>query len=264
MIEFLNAMAPVFYIFLIVSSVVFGVSQAVNLWLVKTVNKIRKEVNKNYSNSLSDSERVQVELAINTAKSDYVRFNVVNAKNKKIKRKNKINKFFKLNEKPLIDSGVDLKGVFVNLVKELYIPFSVVNGVERGYLNFTKNEIFSILRTLTFRVNEIFSKSGVSWIKYVKVSFIVGCIHIYKIADNFFEKLWVLIIFKMLNFFIWFGRLFNVASISKFYIKSLSNQSLEYVIYNLVIEIIGKELAVIYKNERNSLEKENKTDKILN
>ena len=86
MIEFLNAMAPVFYIFLIVSSVVFGVSQAVNLWLVKTVNKIRKEVNKNYSNSLSDSERVQVELAINTAKSDYVRFNVVNAKNKKIKQ----------------------------------------------------------------------------------------------------------------------------------------------------------------------------------
>ncbi len=71
MMDILNIISPYFYVGLIVGSVIFGVSLAVNLWVHNTISKIRKEVDKNFSSSLSLIEQQEVNFAINTAKKDY-------------------------------------------------------------------------------------------------------------------------------------------------------------------------------------------------
>ena len=249
MIEFINAVAPFVYWFLVVGSVFFGISIAVNFWLLGGVNKVRKVSDKNFKNNLSEYERERVKIAINTAKISYADWLLQNNKNKKITRKNKFRKAFKLKEKPLINE-VDVKGVFIKLLKDVYEPFGTLNGEKRGYLSFSKNEIFSILNSVSFRVDEILSKSGASWLKNVKVTVLVKGLDIYSNYKNFLSKLWVMIAFNFINFFMWFLRIFSPVSVSKYFIKNLSSQNLSNLISDTIIEVIGKELAVIYKDNR--------------
>ncbi len=134
----------------------------------------------------------------------------------------------------------------------MYKPFSVQNGKERGYLSFTKNEIFKIFHSLLRRIDEILSKSGVSWVKNVKVSLLANGVSVYASYKNFVEKLWVSLIIKTINFFMWFFRVFSPVSITKYFIKDLSNQNLSFLVYDTIVELAGKELAVIYKVERST------------
>ncbi len=253
MIEFLNAVAPFVYWFLIVSSVLFGISLAVNRWLFSSIIKVRNESDKNFKKYVSERECERVNFAINVAKTRYATWLLQNEKNKKIIRKNKFRKALKLKDKPLINS-LSVKDVFVNLLKEVYEPFESLNGRERGYLSFSKNEIFSILNSVTLRVDEILSKSGAKWLKNVKIAVIVKGFNVYSNYKNFFSKLWVMIVYNFINFFAWFFRVFSPVSISKYFIKNLSSQNLSTLISDTLIEVIAKELAVIYKNNRAKVE----------
>ena len=67
---------------------------------------------------------------------------------------------------------------------------------------------------------------------------------------KFFEKLWVVAILKVINFFMWFGRVFSPVALGKYYVKNLSSQGLNMLIYGTIVEIVGKELAVIYKKQK--------------
>ena len=246
MMEFINSVAPYVYVFLIVGSVFFGVSLAVNYWLSITIKKVRKETDKNYVKSLSKAERENVNIAINNAKINYSSWQLQNAKNNKIKLKNKIKKAFKLKEKPLYNE-VNVKDIFIGLLKEVYRPFKDCNATENGYLSFSKNQIFSILNKLTLRVDEILTKSGASWLKNVKIALIVSGIEIYSNYKSFLGKIWVVVVFKFIDFFMWFLKIFSPVSVSKYFIKNLTNQNLSLLISDTLVEIIAKELAVMYK-----------------
>lgn len=248
MIEFLNFILPFVYVFLVLGSVIFGISLAVNLWVHNTVSKIRKEADKNFTSSLTYSEMKDVFFAIETAKKGYCNYI---EESKKIK-KNKSKKIeFNSENTPALSS------VFLALIKDVYKPFSISNGKERGYLSFTKNEIFSVLRTLLKRLDEILSKSGVSWLKNVKISILASGISVYVSYKNFAEKIWVAFIFKAVNFFMWFLRIFSPVSLTKYLVKNFTSQNLSLLIYDTIVEVVGKELAVVYKNERKQETKEN-------
>ena len=249
MIKIINAVSPYVYLFLIVGSVFFGISIAVNFWLAKTINNVRKESDKNFKKYLTDSEQNKVNLAIKSAKIEYSNYNIQKEKNKKINRKNRFKRTLKLKEKPLLNE-FDIKEIFLTFIKDVYSPFSYKNGEERGYLSFSKNEIFSILNLLTLRVDKILSKSGASWIKNVKVSFIVSGIEAYSQYKSFFDKLWVLFAYNFIKFFMWFFRIISPVAISKYFIKNLSSNNLSTIISDTLVEVVGKELAVIYKNNR--------------
>lgn len=249
MIEIINVIAPYVYIFLIVGSVFFGISLAVNFWLSLTIKRVRNETDKNFSKCVSEYERKQVKYAIKTAKISYSNWQLQNNKNKKIKFKNRLRKAFKLKEKPIYNED-NVKDIFINLVKDVYKPFSSENGADKGIFSFSKNQIFSILNNITLRVDEILTKSGVSFLKNVKLAVIVNGIEIYSNYKNFLSKIWVVVVFNLINFFMWFLRIFSPVSVSKYFIKNLSTQNLSELITDTLVEIVGKELAVVYKNNQ--------------
>ena len=246
MIDFLNFISPYIYIVLVVGSVLFGVSLAVNLWVYSTVKKVRKEADKNFIYNLSESEMQGVNFAIKTAKSEYYKIIEEANKRKKLCKK----KALLVSEK----KTNKISDVFLNLLKGVYKPFSIVNGKERGYLSFTKNEIFDVSYTALKRLDELLSKSGISFIKNVKISHLASGVSLYVGYKNFIEKIWVVFIFKTINFFVWFLRIFSPVSISKYLIKNFANQNLSVLLYDTIVEVVGKELAVVYKKERVKLE----------
>ena len=254
MVEFLEAVSPVFYVFLIVSSVLFGISLAINVWLVSVIKKVRKTTDKTFNSSMTDVEIERVKSAINTAKLDYFVYVERSRKIKKTNRNNKVKKVFYLKEKPINIAKKDIKSIFLDLIKNVYEPFSVVNGKKRSYLSFSKNEIFTILNTLIKRIDCIASTPEISFIKNIKLSFISECFYFYGVADKFFNKIWVIITFRLINFFMWFGRVFSPVSLSKYFVKHLSSEGLSYLIYDTMISVVGKELAIIYKNGRTNSE----------
>ncbi len=258
MTEFLNAISPILYVFLVIGSVIFGISLAVNIWLYKTIGKVRKECDNNYQKNVTENENIFIEFHINNAKNEYAKFIAQTKKSNEIKRKNKIKKAFKLKGKK-IEVESSLKDIFLKLISEVSKPFSNYGGEDRSYLSFTKNEAFSILKALSSRLDAILSKSGVKWLKNVRISYVATGVELYVNYKNFFEKTFTIIIFNLINFFIWFFRVFSPVSIGKYFIKNYYSDSLNVLICDTVIELIGKELAVIYKTTR----KGNKNTQIM-
>lgn len=248
MIEFINAVSPFVYLFLIVGSVFFGISIAVNFWLSNAIKKVRKDTDKNFSNNLTGLECERVNFAINTAKISYTAWLLQNSKNKKIIRRNKYRKAFKLKGKlPL--KQVDVKDIFVILLKDVYEALQLDSTLNNGYLSFSKNQIFSTLNSVTSRIDEILSNSGVKWLKNIKIAIIVSGVEFYSNYKSFLGKFWVILVYNFINFFTWFLRIFSPVSISKYFIKNLASQNLSEIISDTLVEIVGKEVAVIYKNK---------------
>ncbi len=249
MIDFLNAVSPIFYCFLIVSSIVFGISFAVSLWLYKTIDKIRKESDLHYKNNITDAENKYINYNISKAKKQYSSLVVKKKSYEKVLRKNKLRKLFGLKPKTA-EFNDDFKEIIIELAKGVSKPFSDVGGEGRGYLSFTKNEIFSLLKTVAFRLDEILSNSNVSFIKNVKISFIASGLDLYFNYKNLLEKTFAVICFKLIDFFVWFFRVFSPVSMGKYFIKNFTADSLSVLICETVIELIGEELAVVYKTSR--------------
>ena len=254
MTEIFEFILSLTYTFLIVSSVIFGISIGVNIWLSNTVKNVQKEVDKNFS-KIDDLEKSKIiENAINKAKLDFNNYVKISKKIERIKKRNKIRKFFKLKEKLLPVNPYDVKLIFNELLLGVYYPFEEDGDEYRGYLSFTEKEIFNVLKSLNKRLGEIFLSSKIVWLSSIKISFIVECVMLSKQIMNFKNKIWVSIILTLLNFFMWFGKLLSPTAISKYYVKSISGDSLNSLLYSTAVEVIGKELAVIYKEQRFTLE----------
>ncbi|MBR2377173.1 MAG: hypothetical protein IKA85_05275 [Clostridia bacterium] len=241
MIEFLNLIAPYFYVLTIIFGVLFGISLAVNLWVSRTIFKIKKETDKNYFSNLTPKEINQVNFAINTAINDFVNLVKEDEKNKKKKIENIDFK----------DDNTSKKyDVLHNLIIDVYEPFSVINENYRGYLSLTKNEIFGFLKTLLDRIDVILSSSDVKFVKKIKISHLLVGKDFYdgykKSRENFLVKF----ICSVIDFFIWFFRITSPASLTKYVVKKFSNQGVVLQFWSAIVEIAGKELAVIYKEER--------------
>ncbi len=238
------------YIFLIVGSVFFGISIGVNLWLSSTVKNVQKEVDNNFK-KIDDEETVKLlSKAINKAKSDFSSYIRLSKKIQKVEKSNKVRRFFKLQEKPVPENLYDLKSIFNELLKGVYYPFENKSEDFRGYLSFSEREVFNILKALNKRLEEIFSSSKIIWLNSIKISFILECVLFSQEITNFKNKVGVAIILSLINFFMWFGKVISPTALSKYYIKSISGDSLNSLIYSTVVEVVGKELAVIYKEQR--------------
>ena len=258
MTEFLIFFGKITYVTLIISSVIFGISIAVDLWINVTIKNINKETDFNFGKIKDEETKNLVISKIDNANTKFVDFLKESKKIDKQKTRNKIRKFFKLKEKKVDKTTLNAKDILIELAKGVYEPFSNVNGVNRGYLSFTEEEIFTTLKLLIERVEKIFNSSNVIWLKTLKVSTLL---QIYNVRGAIKNNLFITVSLSLINFFMWFGRVFSPVSISKYFLKTINSQNLSGLISYSVVNILGKELAVLYKENRlksESLTKENK------
>lgn len=241
MIDFINLIAPYLYAFTIVFSIIFGVSLAVSVWVSSIISNMKKVSIEKFNSELTLKEIQQVNFAIDTAKINLSNIVQSDKKHKKNKSKN-----YPKND----EDSLKKADVFKALLKDVYEPFSVSGDTYRSYLSFTKNEIFSIAKSLLSRVDKILSNSDVKFVKKIKISYILMGKDVYDGYTNLLEKFWVNLFKTIIDFFLWVFRIVSPASLTKYIVKELTNQGIVLQFWSAIVEITGMELAVIYKEER--------------
>lgn len=253
MIDFIKSVLPYFtkisFIFLIVMSVIFGVSVGMRKYIASVIKKVRKNSDVNYKKLTADEAEV-CNAAISKAKSDYLIFLKEGKVRKKLEKRNKIRKVFRLKEKPLPEKSLQMKEILVTLAGGVAEPFLGYKGKKkRGFLSFSEREIFTVLKTLKIRLKEILDSTDIEYLKDVKISFVLNCVGIVgkfgKIKNNGIYILG----FKIVNFFLWFTRFLSPTGVGKYLVNDISGDNLQTLIADAFIDIIGKELAVIYKEK---------------
>jgi hypothetical protein len=133
--------------------------------------------------------------------------------------------------------------------------FSYYGGRERGYLSFTEREIFSVIKLLRQRLEEIVDSSKIFWLKSVNISTFIIALNLYKSFENFKNKTGVVIAVWILDFFLWFGRVFSPHAITKYFLNEFAFDDLSVLIAKALVEVCGKELAFIYYQKSTLKEK---------
>ncbi len=239
-----------FYLFL-VTSVIFGISLAVNLLISTTVKKIVKESDKNYA-TLMPSEIDECNAIITAVKHDLSFLSTQTKKNKKIRQNNRFLKFFNLTERQETVIEKDFNTITNNALKDVFNVFNRDRkNAKKSFLSLSEQDIFLIAITLKERLTCLINSSKIIWLKRLPISVILYCLSIYNQAIKIKNKFFVALCFKLIEFCGWFTKMLSPASLWKQIVKDLSGESLEEIITYSLIEIVLKELCVIYKEVAN-------------
>ena len=242
---FLNLFSEItFYLFL-VTSIIFGISLAVNLFISNTVKKINVESNKNYK-TLTVEEQSKCNEIISDVKKELSLIAKQTKYNKKVRQNNRFLKFFHLKEKSEIALEKDFKSVIRTSLKDIFNVFG--SDGKKTYLSLSERDLFIIATTLKERLNNLIVSAKIIWLKRLPISVILYSLSVYNTAIKIKNKFFIALTLKIINFFSWFAKVLSPASLWKKIVKDLSGESLEEVVTNSLIEITAKELCVIYKN----------------
>lgn len=241
MMEFFGVLSKVIYIFFIVSSVLFGLSVAIKFYVMKVAKNIVDESDKNYDKigdyCLSDKcDKIIKQHALR-----YDEFAQTEKKNLKIKKQNKVRKFFGLKERSSIEQTDSLKSISLSL----FIEISNCFDCSGGYLNYSKNEIISILKVFIERLNSIFRSSNVIWLKIIKISTLAHIISATKSIEQFKNKTSVIIISAILEFAFSISKILSPVSAGKLLAKNLISSSFSSLLISSTFAVVGKEWAVL-------------------
>lgn len=245
--EILSVIGKITFIVLIVTSVFAGISFAVQVFVIRVLSKINKYSNENYSR-INEEKRKICDGIIESSKQEYIEFDKIKKKNKKIENKNKIRKFFKMQELSKTENSTTFLKLFLNLYKQIGNVFAEEKG-KNGYLSFTEKQMFDIIETLLKRVENAFNSTGIIWFKYIKISFFIECFSLYGSAMKFKNKTLILIVISVIDFFLKFNRIISPVAVGKYALKSIGNDSLSGIISSTLISVIGKELSAIYNDK---------------
>lgn len=245
MTEFLAVAGKAAYVIFIIGSVLFGISIAVNVYAQSVIRRLMKSTEQNFAKIESAEDKAVCVAAIDRFKEKFLNGAEINAKNKKIKKRNKIRQLFK---KPAVNllPPPDYKGYCKELLQSVSAPFLDYDKKERGYLSLTEREIFAILEELKTRLKDILDSSGVPWLKTVKISFLAQCLSVYGAFEKVKGKPLITLAFALTDFFLWFSRLFSPAGVGKYIVKNAFGGSLSSLVVCALSEIAGKEVAAIY------------------
>ncbi len=246
MIDFLSLLSNVLYIFLIVSSIIFGLSFAVKFYMIITVKKVVRESSKNFEKIEQNEKISNCERLVKEHIDRYVSYSKISKKNNSIKRSNKVRKFFKKKQKSELLKEDTLKDISLSLIKSISAQFEGAGG----YLNYSKNELIEMLKKLCTRLNAIFSSSGIIWLKTVKISSIVHIVELTKTIEKFKGKTGVVIASYFIDFCFFISRFISPVGASKKLANNLLGDGLSSLIISAVFNVVGKEWAVLcYEKE---------------
>ncbi len=241
MIEFLNVLSIIIYVFFIVSSVLFGFSIAVKIYVLNVAKKIVNESGKNYENIEDFYPNKMCEKIISKHALRYDNYAKIEKRNLKIKRVNKVRKFFRLKELNILSQNDSLKEISLSLFSEISNCFEGAGG----YLNYSKNEIISMLKVLVKRLNAICLSSNVIWLKTIKISSLAHVVSITKSFENFKGKTPIIILSYVLEFTFLISRIFSPISAGKFLANNIMSNSFSSLLISSVFTVIGREWAVL-------------------
>ena len=239
--EFLLVVSDVAYVFFVISAIVFGVSVAVKLLLIKTVKKISRESDKNFDNIEDNEEKSAVLKTIEDLTLRYSKYQEEASKNKKLNRKNTVRKSLKISTYSVSEAEDNLKEIYLSLFKDISCCFEGSGG----YLNLSKNEILTMLRALADRTQKILSSSDIIWLKTIKIPFYIEVVKLYTSIEKFKSKPSVILITYFIDFCLAVSRFISPVGATKKLAGSLFDDNFSQLLTSTVISVVGKEWAVL-------------------
>ncbi|MBR3804923.1 MAG: hypothetical protein IKJ14_06230 [Clostridia bacterium] len=252
MIDFLSIVSNVLFVTLVLSSIVFGISFSAKIFAVKTVKNLVRESDRIYDN-IGDIEKTsRCDIIVKNKIEKYLLYHETARKNKKINRRNKIRKFFRLKEIKPIELNLSIKQLSLSLLKEVTAVFEGAGG----YLNYSKNEFISMLKTLIKRLDLIFESSGVIWLKTLKISTALHFVDVARSVSKFKGKTFVVIVSAFFEFCFFISRFISPVGASKKLANNVFSNSFSSLLVSSVFNIAMKEWAVLcYEKEKSRLDK---------
>ena len=258
MIEFLTVLSDILFVFLIVSSVVFGLSFAVKIYLLKTVKKVIRESDKNFDNCVENDKSSMCETIVSNHVERYLVYAEKERLAKKRENSNKIRKVIRLKEKEVTHSEDTLKDISLSLIKSISSEFEGAGG----YLNYSKNELFEMLKKLCSRLNAIFDSSGIIWLKTVKISSIAHLIALTKNIEKFKGKTGILILSYFLEFCFFISRFISPVGASKKLVSNVMSNTFSSLTVTAIFTVVSKEWAVLCAEKERSRLKSKSNKKV--
>ena len=256
--DFLTFFTNFTYVFFIVGCLFYGVSIGVNIYVKSVIKRINKNTNLRFNKIEDDISKNECLASIKDAQSEYIAYLDECKKRKKLINKYKINSLCSKKTKRIddVENTTKSSDIFINLAKNMANPFSFYENKERGYLSFSEREIFAVLEEFKLRLIDIINSSNIIWLKGIKISFLLECWNLYDGAIQIKNRPFMLFAISIIDFFLWFNKLISPAGMSKFIVSSAMGSSLSSLISLSIIDVIGKELAVIYYEKSKIKEKE--------
>ena len=246
--EFLEVFSTVSYIFFIVSAITFGVSLAAKTLVVSTIKKINNESDKNFDKIEDNEKKLACAEVVKKAYQRYSNYCDSASEIKKIRNSNKLKQAFKLPLKNEPEISDDVKDIFLSLIKDVSIE---INGKD-GYLNFSKNELFSMLKTLMQRLTVLIDSLDIVWLKTIKIPLIIQVLKIYTDFEKFKGKTLVLIAVYFLNFTFAITNLLSPVGATKNLANNISSDNFSKTLAKAIIEVVGKEWAYLcFEKQKN-------------
>lgn len=239
--EFLEVFSTVSYIFFIISAVTFGVSLAVKTLVTSTIKKLNAESDKNFDKIEENDKKLECEGVIKKAFKRYSDYCDLATERKKIIKNNKLRGTLKLPLKNEPEISDNVKDIFLSLIKD--VSFAVNN--QGGYLNFSKNELFSMLKTLMQRLKVLIDSLDIVWLKTIKIPLIIYVLKIYSDFEKFKGKTAVLITVYLLNFAFTITNLISPVGATKKLANNISSDNFSKTLAKAIIEVVGKEWAYL-------------------
>ena len=233
MSEILAVVSKVSYVALIVFSVVFGISLAVRVLVVKTIKSIVKESDKNFDKIGDNDKKIASREIIENSKKEYLLYLSEVKKNQKQKGKTSYE------NAPLTKDG---KHVFLDLIKNC----ANVYTEGESFLSFSLNETFEILRILVGRIKSILCATNLFFLRYLKLSLLMELMSLYRYTENFKQRRDVKIALAIINFCMAVSTIFSPVGASKKLINSIVGGETSLLISHAIIEVVGKEVCYIY------------------
>ncbi len=245
MVDFLVVVGKISYVILIIGSILFGITIAVQVYVSSVIKKLLKDSRSNFDKIKNGDAKKECLDVINLAKTEVVLFMEQSKREKKLNRKAKDDSYVKIKQR-CGKKKVELKDILLDLFKGTAGVFSNYGGQERGYLSFTEREIFSSINLLRKRLEEIIYYSNIIWLKSLKISTVIIALDIYKSINDLKGKFFVAVCLKIIDFFLWVGRVISPSSLTKYILKEFASDNLTDLFAKSLVEICGKELAYIY------------------
>ena len=260
--DFLTLFTNVTFIIFIVGSIFYGISIGVNVYVKSVIKRIKNSTNQRFNAIKNETAKISCLSSIKEAQNQYLNYLEEKNKRQKAIRTNKILSLFSKKRITVYEeqSSIKAKDVFINLAKTMADPFSNYENKERGYLSFSEREIFAVLEEFRLRLVSIINSSNVIWLKSLKISFLLECYNVYDGAIKIKNRPFLLLVTTLLDFFLWFGKVISPVGMSKYIVSSALGSSLSSLLSSSIIDIAGKELAVIYYEK--SIAKEKQLTKI--
>lgn len=232
----------VLYYILWAISFLFGITVGITLALSGITRKIMKRINDKTDESyekIDEDKKLAINAKIQETYLYYKKLQEIRSKNSRL--------IFTRKKPVKLEDSVDFKRLVIDVAKIFY-PES-----KEPLLELTVSEVFELIRRITARLDDTFTATKLSFVRYLKLSTVYITLGLVNKLNTIKKRKFMQFVLRVVNFSVLLTNIINPASWFRYETKKKITSNLTLFLIENICNIVGKETACVYsKNIRNA------------